>query len=133
MFSQIRLNIYDRFAGVQIQTCVSASDSFDAVIRLSGSTVEEKNPSDHVLVLNFANSLHPGGGVKRGARTQEEELCRKSTLYCSLTGKGAEVMYQYNASLKHYLASDYMCFPLMWKLFATQKENCYRRLVWSQS
>ncbi len=38
----------------------------------------------NILVLNFANPVHPGGGVRRGARAQEEDLCRKSSLLYSL-------------------------------------------------
>ena len=42
-----------------------------------------------VLVLNFANPVHPGGGVRRGARAQEEGLCRTSSLLLSLEGREA--------------------------------------------
>jgi len=38
------------------------------------------------LALNFANGIHPGGGFLRGARAQEEVLCRSSALYQTLVG-----------------------------------------------
>lgn len=37
-----------------------------------------------VGVLNFASFRHPGGGVVKGARAQEEDLCRCTTLYPSI-------------------------------------------------
>ncbi len=66
------------------------------------SNKEEKN----VLVLNFANPVNPGGGVRRGAHAQEEDLCRKSSLLFSLESHPAQEYYEYNRSLHTYLGSD---------------------------
>ncbi|MBO5573120.1 MAG: TIGR02452 family protein, partial [Clostridium sp.] len=59
-----------------------------------------------ILVLNLANPVNPGGGVRRGALAQEEDLCRKSSLLLSLEGKGAAPYYAYNNSLHTYMGSD---------------------------
>ncbi|GAB2936489.1 TIGR02452 family protein [Streptomyces mayteni] len=37
--------------------------------------------AEHVGVLNFASARNPGGGYTRGARAQEEDLCRGALLY----------------------------------------------------
>lgn len=63
-------------------------------------------PDKKVLVLNFANPVHPGGGVRRGAKAQEEDLCRKSSLLLSLESAAAEEYYTYNESLHTYMGSD---------------------------
>ena len=59
-----------------------------------------------VLVLNLANPVNPGGGVRRGAKAQEEDLCRKSSLLLSLESPKAAAYYQYNRSLQTYMGSD---------------------------
>ncbi len=59
-----------------------------------------------VLVLNFANPFNPGGGVRRGAKAQEEDLCRKSSLLLSLESREANKYYDYHRSLHTNMASD---------------------------
>lgn len=60
----------------------------------------------NILVLNFANPVNPGGGVRWGARAQEEDLCRKSSLLLSLESDYAQRYYRYNKSLRTYMGSD---------------------------
>lgn len=72
----------------------------------SASFLLSEKEKCRVLVLNLANPVHPGGGVRRGANAQEEDLCRKSSLLLSLEGKTAREYYDYNASLHTYMGSD---------------------------
>ena len=44
-----------------------------------------KDKKGKIGVLNFVSAKKPGGGVWTGARSQEESLCRASTLYPCLT------------------------------------------------
>lgn len=68
--------------------------------------VKKNHPEEKVLVLNFANPVFPGGGVRKGMRAQEEDLCRKSSLLLSLEAKAAEEYYKYNSSLETCMGSD---------------------------
>lgn len=65
-----------------------------------------ENEEKPVLVLNLANPLYPGGGVRNGAKAQEEDLCRKSSLLVSLESRNASRYYAYNRSLYTYMGSD---------------------------
>ena len=62
--------------------------------------------AERVLVLNLANPVNPGGGVRKGSRAQEEDLCRKSSLLVSLEGRGAQRYYEYNRRRNTYMGSD---------------------------
>lgn len=78
---------------------------FKCVNKDSFSVAREMN-EQKVLVLNLANPVHPGGGVRKGARAQEEDLCRKSSLLCSLESEEAAPYYIYNREKQSYLATD---------------------------
>ena len=76
-------------------------DSFSLGIK----TKKDYN-SNRVLVLNFANPINPGGGVRIGAKAQEEDLCRRSTLLYALESKAASKYYNYNKSRRSLSKSD---------------------------
>ena len=87
---------------------VHNADSFTVARQLTDLSALTYNDDarSEVLVLNFANPVNPGGGVRRGARAQEEDLCRTSSLLLSLESEQAKKYYEYNKSLHTYLGSD---------------------------
>ena len=95
-----------KFKQVSDAECVDISceniDSYSMARRMSGASNEENR---RVLVLNLANPVNPGGGVRRGARAQEEDLCRKSSLLLSLESKAAAQYYEYNYGLDTFMGS----------------------------
>ena len=66
----------------------------------------DKEGAAPILVLNLANATHPGGGVRNGAKAQEEDLCRKSSLLLSLESEDAKSYYEYNEALDTRMGSD---------------------------
>lgn len=51
-------------------------------------------PGQRVTILNFASGVNPGGGVRNGAKAQEEDLCRASGLLHGL--ERLPQFYQWN-------------------------------------
>lgn len=68
-------------------------DTLEAAFDLHQHRTETEKP---VLVLNFANPHRPGGGIRSKPGTQEEHLCVKTTLLCSLETEVAWPFYQTN-------------------------------------
>lgn len=62
-----------------------------AMSRMNSHTHDSK-----IMVLNFANPVNPGGGVRYGATAQEEDLCRRSTLLMSLESEDAAEYYRFH-------------------------------------
>ena len=59
------------------------------------------------LALNFANGVAPGGGFLRGARAQEEVLCRSSALFQTLVG---DPMYEHHRERPRPDSSDWVIY-----------------------
>ena len=69
-----------------------------------------KETEKAVLVLNFANPHRPGGGIRAKPGTQEEHLCVKTTLLCSLETKEAWPFYQANLDCGTQAQTDTILF-----------------------
>lgn len=80
------------------------SEQCDIVISGLGASDVVFNPItsnyDNITILNFASSLHPGGGFIKGSKAQEESLCYASNLYDILSQH--KDFYEYNNKHKNY-------------------------------
>lgn len=78
--------------------CVYRTENIDSFV--CAEKIMREYPDAKPLVLNLANPVNIGGGVRRGARAQEEDLCRRSSLLINLEGEKARPYYDYNRSFR---------------------------------
>ena len=114
--------------GGRCRVKVSNIDSFAAAVNMTKEYLF-KADREKLLVLNFANPVEPGGGVRRGAKAQEEDLCRKSTLLASLESDSAKEMYRYNRTQSFVLSSDYMILTPNVEIFRDENNDYLKETV----
>lgn len=86
----------------------TASDDYAKFMVFNADAYTVARGFERPLVMSFSNPLYPGGTFLNGGRSQEESLCRNSTLYASLTAKAAHKMYDQNRKVNSQTESDYM-------------------------
>lgn len=99
------------------------ADSFSAAREMIKKYPNSFSGDRKVLVLNFANPIRPGGGVRYGALAQEEDLCRKSSLLISLESRESEKYYEYNKNLCSNMGSDAIIVTPKVEIIKDEKGN----------
>lgn len=84
------------------------TDSVSVALNLSHKSAYSlsDNAKKEPLILNFADSFMPGGLARSGAKAQEEDLCRQSSLLLSLESHTAEEFYNHNRMNKSPIGTD---------------------------
>ena len=82
-------------------------------------------------VLNFAAAKHPGGGVWSGARSQEESLCRSSTLYsCLISDYLKDNYYSFNIEKNSEFCNRIIYIPNV--LVFKSDDNVFAELLYEK-
>lgn len=90
-----------------IRITLRNQDTLEAAFELHQHRSENEKP---VLILNFANPHRPGGGIRSRPGTQEEHLCVKTTVLCSLETEEAWPFYQTNLDCGTQAQTDAILF-----------------------
>lgn len=104
--SRLASGFYPLSAQRSLGSCVIEVSPEDSFVAAQSLACEAEPAAKPPLVLNFANPYVPGGGVRHGARAQEEDLCRRSTLYLSLESTRAKAYYRENRAEASALFTD---------------------------
>ena len=97
-----------------------------AVEVVNGTTqniAREMSDSGPLVLLNFASARNPGGGFLSGAKAQEEDLCRCSALYPTLTQH--QEYYDSNRNQSSLLYTDNAIFSPSVPFFKTRGTGDY--------
>ncbi|MCX4747477.1 TIGR02452 family protein [Kitasatospora sp. NBC_01287] len=83
--------------GLTVEVTAEGSlEAADRLVRAGGTALPR------VGVLNFASARNPGGGYLRGARAQEEDLCRTALLYhCLLAAPDHYAAHRASTDLRY--------------------------------
>lgn len=72
---------------------------------------KRRNKDSRYAVLNFASYLNPGGGFIKGAKAQEEALCRQSILYPVLNAFRDTWYYSHAMEDSETYSDDFILVP----------------------
>ena len=103
----VQLSEQDMPGNEPIRITLRNQDTLEAAFALHQRRAEGEKP---VLVLNFANPHRPGGGIRSKPGTQEEHLCVKTTVLCSLETEEAWPFYQTNLDCGTQAQTDTILF-----------------------
>lgn len=85
---------------------ITNEDCLDACSRIIKS-----NPNSRVGLLNMASEICPGGGVRKGSRAQEEDICRRTTLYPTIKKQSYPLAFDevlFTPNVKIVKSSNYL-------------------------
>ena len=102
-----QLPAQDMSGSEPIRITLRNQDTLEAAFELHQHRKENEKP---VLILNFANPHRPGGGIRSKPGTQEEHLCVKTTVLCSLETGKAWSFYQTNLDCGTQAQTDTVLF-----------------------
>ncbi|KAK0610687.1 hypothetical protein B0T17DRAFT_475815, partial [Bombardia bombarda] len=76
---------HDQTPAKPIHITLTTTDTLLAARHLHTQSLTTTRKPGRLAILNMASPLRPGGGLLSGATSQEESLCRRTTLYPSLS------------------------------------------------
>ncbi len=109
----------------QMPETLASATTYDSEIEViaQDSLVAASEMGENTLVLNFACATKPGGQFEKGDSNQESDLCRKSTLYASLTSDTARDFYELNKYSGGNVYTDFILLSPTVTVFANDSFN----------